>query len=56
MNEGLAALRTYENTNLVKLNQAFEQNGKDLDELEKNFLEGLFFLSFYVIFGLVDCK
>jgi len=37
---GFSKLCVYEKTNLVKLNNAFEQNGKDLDLLERNFLEG----------------
>lgn len=41
---GFASLKAYERNNLVKLNQQFEQNGQDLDLLEKNFLEGWFWM------------
>lgn len=37
---GLCALNAFERTFLVKLNKTFEDNGKDLDLLEKNFLDG----------------
>lgn len=37
---GMAALSAYERKNLIKLNETFERNGKDLDLLERNFLDG----------------
>jgi hypothetical protein len=37
---GFSTLVNYERNNLVKLNTLFEQNGKDLDLLERNFLDG----------------
>ncbi|KAI6225237.1 BAG family molecular chaperone regulator 1 [Aphelenchoides fujianensis] len=37
---GMKALQKYERENLVKLNKLFEQNGKDVEMLEKNFLDG----------------
>jgi hypothetical protein len=37
---GFSSLITYERYKLVKLNNIFEQNGKDLDLLERNFLDG----------------
>ncbi|CAD5207972.1 unnamed protein product [Bursaphelenchus xylophilus] len=40
VDSGWSALCSFERTFLVKLNQTFEQNGKDLDLLEKNFLDG----------------
>jgi hypothetical protein len=39
---GFSTLLNYEKTNLVKLNKTFEQNGQDLDLLERNFLDGMF--------------
>ncbi|CAD5205557.1 unnamed protein product [Bursaphelenchus okinawaensis] len=38
--EGWSTLCSFERTFLIKLNQKFEQNGIDLDSLEKNFLDG----------------
>lgn len=46
---GLSSLINYERYKLVKLNNIFEQNGKDLDLLERNFLEGDEFDSFHLI-------
>ncbi|KAI6204081.1 BAG family molecular chaperone regulator 1 [Aphelenchoides besseyi] len=37
---GFASLCAYERANLMKLNQKFEENGKDVEMLEKNFLDG----------------
>ncbi|KAI6171599.1 BAG family molecular chaperone regulator 1 [Aphelenchoides bicaudatus] len=36
---GFSSLINYEKNNLVKLNKTFEQNGQDLDLLERNFLD-----------------
>lgn len=44
--KGFQTLLDYEKKNLISLNQQFENNGQELTELERNFLEGLFFSSY----------
>lgn len=42
-NKGFQSLLDYEKKHLIPLNDLFEENDKDLTELERNFLEGRFF-------------
>lgn len=46
---GFAALCAFEREKLIKLNNTFEENGKDLDLLEKNFLQGEITIDYFEV-------